>query len=30
LQLKRLKKTKLFLRDEIARVEDQILPDIIA
>lgn len=29
LQLKRLKK-KLFLRDEISRVEDQLLPDIIA
>ncbi|MFW2391646.1 MAG: YdcH family protein [Methyloceanibacter sp.] len=30
LQLKRLKKKKLFLRDEISRVEDQLLPDIIA
>lgn len=30
LQLKRLKKTKLSLRDEISRIEDQILPDIIA
>lgn len=30
LQLKRLKKKKLFLRDEIARIEDQLLPDIIA
>ncbi len=30
LQLKRLKKKKLCLRDEIASVEDQLLPDIIA
>ena len=30
LQLKRLKKKKLFLKDEIARIEDQLLPDIIA
>ena len=30
LQLKRLKKKKLFLKDEISRVEDQLLPDIIA
>jgi hypothetical protein len=30
LQLKRLKKKKLFLRDEIFRIEDQLLPDIIA
>jgi hypothetical protein len=30
LQLKRLKKKKLFLRDEISRIEDQLLPDIIA
>ena len=30
LQLKRLKKKKLFLKDEIARVEDLLLPDIIA
>jgi hypothetical protein len=30
LQLKRLKKKKLSLRDEISRVEDQLLPDIIA
>lgn len=30
LQLKRLKKKKLFLRDEISRVEDELLPDIIA
>ena len=29
-QLKRLKKKKLFLKDEIARIEDQLLPDIIA
>ena len=30
LQLKRLKKKKLALKDEIARIEDQLLPDIIA
>lgn len=30
LQLARLKKRKLRLRDEIAMVEDQIIPDIIA
>ena len=30
LQLKRLKKKKLSLKDEISRVEDQLLPDIIA
>ena len=30
LQLQRLKKKKLFLRDEIAKVESQLLPDIIA
>lgn len=30
LQLKRLKKKKLFLRDEISRIEDELLPDIIA
>jgi len=30
LQLKRLKKKKLFLRDEISRIEDALLPDIIA
>lgn len=30
LQLKRLKKKKLCLKDEIARIEDQLLPDIIA
>jgi hypothetical protein len=30
LQIARLKKRKLFLRDEIARLEDQLRPDIIA
>ncbi len=30
LQVQRLKKKKLLLRDEIARLEDQIYPDIIA
>jgi hypothetical protein len=30
LELRRLKKRKLSLRDEIARLEDEILPDIIA
>ena len=30
LQLARLKKRKLRLRDEIALLEDQLLPDIIA
>ncbi|MGK6321554.1 YdcH family protein [Sphingomonas sp. DT-51] len=30
LQLMRLKKRKLRLRDEIALLEDQIVPDIIA
>lgn len=30
LQLKRLKKKKLSLRDEISQIEDLILPDIIA
>ncbi|MGB2931262.1 MAG: DUF465 domain-containing protein [Methyloceanibacter sp.] len=30
LQLKRLKKKKLALKDEMARIEDQLLPDIIA
>lgn len=30
LTLKRLKKRKLWLRDQIARVEDQLYPDIIA
>jgi len=30
LRLKRLKKQKLHLKDEIARVEDRLYPDIIA
>jgi len=30
LMLTRLKKKKLSIRDEIARVEDQLFPDIIA
>ena len=30
LQLKRLKKRKLQLKDEISRVEDKLYPDIIA
>ena len=30
LQLKRLKKKKLYLKDEISRIEDQLLPDIIS
>ena len=30
LQLTRLKKRKLQLKDEIARIEDNLLPDIIA
>ena len=30
LQLKRLKKKKLGLKDEIARLEDELFPDIIA
>jgi len=30
LQVKRLKKKKLNLKDEIARLEDELLPDIIA
>ncbi|MDX1717107.1 MAG: DUF465 domain-containing protein [Anderseniella sp.] len=30
LQLRRLKKEKLALKDRISRIEDQILPDIIA
>jgi hypothetical protein len=30
LQLTRLKKRKLQLKDQIARIEDQLLPDIIA
>ena len=30
LQLRRLKKQKLLLKDEITKIEDQLLPDIIA
>lgn len=30
LQIARLKKRKLRLRDEIAQIEDQLIPDIIA
>ena len=30
LQIKRLKKRKLALKDRIAAIEDQLLPDIIA
>lgn len=30
LELRRLKKTKLRLKDEIARIEDTLYPDIIA
>ena len=30
LQVQRLKKRKLFLRDRIAHIEDQLTPDIIA
>ena len=30
LQLRRLKKRKLFLKDEISKLEDILLPDIIA
>ena len=30
LQLIRLKKKKLHIKDEITRIEDQLLPDIIA
>jgi hypothetical protein len=30
LRLTRLKKKKLSLKDKIARIEDQLLPDIIA
>ena len=30
LQLQRLKKRKLLLRDKVARLEDQLTPDIIA
>ena len=29
-QLRRLKKRKLMLKDEVARVENMLLPDIIA
>jgi hypothetical protein len=30
LELRRMKKKKLVLKDEIARIEDELLPDIIA
>ncbi len=30
LQIQRLKKRKLVLRDKIAQIEDQLTPDIIA
>lgn len=30
IQIQRLKKQKLHLRDKIARMEDELLPDIIA
>ena len=30
LQLRRLKKQKLMLKDKISRLEDQMIPDIIA
>lgn len=30
LQLTRLKRRKLAIKDEIARIEDELLPDIIA
>ncbi|MGD8327108.1 MAG: DUF465 domain-containing protein [Sphingomonadales bacterium] len=30
LQIQRLKKRKLSLKDEISRIEDMLLPDIIA
>jgi len=30
IQIQRLKKRKLFLRDEIIKVESKLLPDIIA
>ena len=30
LQIKRLKKRKLALKDQITAIEDQLLPDIIA
>ena len=30
LQLRRLKKRKLFLKDQIARLRDRLIPDILA
>ncbi len=30
LQIARLKKSKLFLRDQIVKLEDRLMPDIIA
>jgi hypothetical protein len=30
LTLRRLKKQKLFLKDQIAKIEDRLIPDIIA
>lgn len=30
IQIQRLKKRKLALKDEISRIEDQLIPDIIA
>jgi len=30
LQIQRLKKRKLYLRDEVTRIESQLLPNIIA
>lgn len=30
LQLRRLKKRKLFLKDQLARLRDRLIPDIIA
>ena len=30
LQLRRLKKQKLLLKDQITQIEDQLIPDIIA
>jgi len=30
IEITRMKKRKLWLKDEIARIEDQIFPDIIA
>ena len=30
IQIQRLKKRKLFLRDEIAKIDSKLLPDIIA